>query len=85
MTQFVVALLPFAALAVLWVFFTEFLQRRQTNDSRVEQGESLAVSPEPHDEWSPRGTIHAYRDPEAFRDDPLLLPRFLAGRDGKAG
>ena len=25
------------------------------------------------------GQIHTYRDPEAFRDDPLLLPRFLAG------
>jgi hypothetical protein len=79
MTQFVVALLPFAALAVLWVFFIEHLQRRQTNDSRAEQGESLPVSPEPHDGWSPRGTIHTYRDSEAFREAPLLVSRFLAG------
>jgi hypothetical protein len=49
MTQFVVGLLPFAALALLWVFFIGHLQGRQTNDARVEQGESLAVSSEPHD------------------------------------
>ena len=79
MTQLVVELLPFFGLAVLWVFFIELLQRRQTNDSRVEQGGSLLVSSDPCDGWIPRGTIHTYRDPEAFREDPLLLPRFVAG------
>jgi hypothetical protein len=70
MTPFLTSLLPFAVLALLWVVFMGYLQRRQANDSRVEQLEPQAESiVEPRDVWSRSGAIHIYRDREAL--EPL--------------
>src|SRR5215831_16537610 len=66
MTQFLTSLPPFAVLALVWALLMTYVQRRNANDSRVEQLEPQAESLEPRDGRSPKGAIHTYRDEDAL-------------------
>jgi hypothetical protein len=76
MTQFPIALLPFAVLALLWIVLMGYLQRRRANDLAAGRSESRAESLESPDGWSPKGAIHTYRDAEAFTGK-AVSPRTL--------
>ena len=76
MTKFVVSILPLLALVLLWVFLIGPLRRWLSKGSQVEEPVSRAESVEPPDDTNRSGTIHTYRDPEAYTSNDLG-PRYL--------